>query len=346
MAKDARKENLKRTFGSLINNACAVDGAKYSPWWIGLIMFILGLLLPILPLFVTSAKTQGVSFMANYEYGLGMDKTFGEAINNIDGLLTFNNSDKTIDFTPSSTFTASESDMIGSYVATSGTTNGQYDLRIYYSDTTDANVMSAFVTAKESIKYIKGTTTVAQDGETNVYTPSSIYFFKSSFTMDIYASNTIDKKALMSNLADLNCLDYSDNAGDLKAYFVGTSFDKTNRDNRLNSVKNLKEFINITYESTRTKSMWIGSLIYLGVYFGMNFFMVLMIFLMSRGKNNPNRVLNFWHCIKIDWWQCFCPGLLGMIFGFIFPAQATMFYVMFLALRTMWLTMRELKPQY
>lgn len=345
MAKDARKENVKRVFGSLINNGCAVDGAKFSPWWIGLIMFILGLVLPVLPLFISAAKTEGVTFLGTNEYALGMDKTFGEAINSLDGTLTFDNTSKTISYEANSTYCTSDDSLIGGYVATAGNTNGQYDLRIYYSKgPKDAKEMSAFVTAKEILKYKKGTTTIASVNDEDVYTPSTIYFFETSFVMDVYASNTTNLVARMKSLADLNCFDYDGN--DLKAYFVGTSFDKNNRDSRIEAYNKLVELLNVTYKTARNNDMWIGSLIYIGIYAGMNVFMILMIFIMSRGKNNPNNVLNFWHCIKIDWWACLCPGLLGMIIGFIWPSYATMIYVMLIAMRTMWLSMKELRPQY
>ena len=344
MAKDANKVTVKRVFGSLINNASAVDGGKYSPWWIGLIMFIIGIILPVLPLFVSAANTKGTSFMASCEYGLGMDKTFGETINGLDGTLTFDNVEKSIKYNPNTTYSTQDNDFIGAYISTAGNTNGQYELRVYYSTLTDEKEISDFVQKKENIAYKKGTIEEANGENIETYIPSSIYFFEKTFAMDIYASNSVERKALMNNLADLNCFDYDKQ--NLKAYFVGESFDKSNKDNRITAVNNLKSFIDTTYESTRVKTMWLGSLIYVGIYVAMNLFMALMIFLMSRGKNNPNNCLNFWHCIKIDWWSCFCPGLLGMIFGFIFSGSAVMLYVMFLAMRTMWLTMRELRPQY
>mgnify|MGYP003296225624 CR=1 FL=1 len=336
MAQDARHATIKRVFGSLVSNAQAVDGAKYSPWWVGVIMFILGIILPIVPLFVSAASTDGTSFMSACEYGLGMDKTFGATINGLEGSLTFDNTDKTISY-------SGANGLIGSYVSTSGETNGQYELRVYYSDITDTETISNYVTDQEKVSYKKGTTQIASEND-DAYIPSSIYFFKNTFTMDIYASNSVEKKAIMSNLADLNCFDYD--GSDLKAYFVGSSFDVNKKEDRVNSFNKFKDLIDTTYETTRTKSMWLGSLIYVGIYVAFNLIMALMLFIMSRGKNNPNNYLNFWHCIKIDFWASLCPGILGLIFGFIFSGSAVMIYVMLIAMRSMWLSMRELRPQY
>ena len=346
MAESTKKATVKRVFGSLINNRLAVDGAKFSPWWVGLIMFILGLLLPILPIFVHSATTKGTSFMSACEYGLGMDKTFGVAMSELKGALTFDNTNKTITYTPDdANYKYSDADptLIGGYISTSGDCNGQYELRIYYSETAiTVDSIEEFIKDREGIVYKKGTTAVARLDEDG-YTPSSIYFFKEGFCMDVYASNTKSLKTNMTFISDLKHLDY--NGGDLKKYFVGDSFDKENKDNRIAAMDKLKEFIDITYKTAKTRAMWLGSLLYLGIYAGVNVFMILMIFLMSRGKNNPNRYLTFWTCTKIDWWESLCPGLLGLILGFIFTSQAVMIYVLLISMRTMWLTMREMRPQ-
>lgn len=343
MAESTKKATVKRVFGSLINNRLAIDGAKFSPWWIGLIMFFLGLLLPIVPIFVASARTNGTSFMSACEYGLGMDKTFGVAMSELDGALTFDNTEKTIKYVPNGTYSESDSTLIGGYISTSGDCNGQYELRIYYSETdTTEDAINEFVNSKDGIVYKKGTTTVAgldEDG----YKPTTLYFFKNGFCMNIYASNAKIKKAAMTFLSDLKHLDYD--GEDLKKYFVGDSFDKENKDNRIAAMDKLREFIDITYKTAKTRAMWLGSLLYLGIYAGVNVFMILMIFLMSRGKNNLNRYLTFWTCTKIDWWESLCPGLLGLILGFIFTSQAVMIYVLLISMRTMWLTMREMRPQ-
>ena len=346
MAESTKKATVKRVFGSLINNRCAIDGAKFSPWWVGLIMFVFGLLLPVLPIFVSAAKTEGTTFMKSCEYGLGLDKTFGVAISELDGALTFDNTEKTINYTANNTYNPDDSTLIGGYIATSGECNGQYELRVFYnSSTTTKDEINDYITMKEKIVYRKGTTLPCLSEEEGAYTPSSVYFFKNGFFVDIYASNSSTRKAYMTYVSDLHCLDYD--GGDLKTYFVGGSFDKTNKDSRMAAFDKMKEFLNITYKTEKTRTMWLGSLLYFGIYAGVNVFMILMIFLMSRGKNNPNNYLTFWTCTKINWWESLCPGLLGMILGFIITrVNPVMIYVLLISMRTMWLTMREMRPVY
>ena len=176
--------------------------------------------------------------MSTCEYGLGMDKTFGVAMKELDGALTFDNTEKTIKYVPNSTYSDADSTLIGGYVSTSGDCNGQYELRIYYSEATVTDDIEDFIKTKEAISYKKGTTTVA-GAEDDGYTPSSIYFFKNGFCMDIYASNTKSKKTNMSFISDLKHLDY--NGGDLKKYFIGDSFDQNNKSERIAAMDKLKD---------------------------------------------------------------------------------------------------------
>ena len=72
--------------------------------------------------------------------------------------------------------------------------------------------------------------------------------------------------------------------------------------------------------------------------------MGLMLWLLTRGKNNPNRNLTIWVGVKISWWIDFTPGLLAMILGFVWSAAAGLAYIVLMGLRTMWLSMRSLNP--
>ena len=67
--KQRTKENLGNIFGSLFSNQRAINGSKHNPWWVAIIMFILGVLLPIVPITVNQYNTYGAAFLANYTYG-------------------------------------------------------------------------------------------------------------------------------------------------------------------------------------------------------------------------------------------------------------------------------------
>ena len=67
--KDTTKRTVKNLFASLVKNDSAIDGAKTAPWWIAVILFIIGTFLPIIPIMVNVSKTYGASYIAKYNYG-------------------------------------------------------------------------------------------------------------------------------------------------------------------------------------------------------------------------------------------------------------------------------------
>lgn len=110
-----------------------------------------------------------------------------------------------------------------------------------------------------------------------------------------------------------------------------------------------KKLIVAGYESTKISSAWA----YTGVAAVIDLAMVLIfgltIFLMTRGKNNPFRDYTFLECYKIIGWASFSPALLSL-FAFI-PAIGSssiglLIFVLLLGLRTMWISMKNLRPAY
>ena len=68
--RDRTKEIVKDGFLSLVNNAAAIRGAKAGPLWLTIVMFVLSVLLPVVPIFVSNITTKGDSFLNSYPYGL------------------------------------------------------------------------------------------------------------------------------------------------------------------------------------------------------------------------------------------------------------------------------------
>ena len=67
--KEQNKRTLKNVFLSLIKNDAAIEGAKTAPWWIAVILFVLGTFLPVIPIMVNNGKTYGASFISGNVYG-------------------------------------------------------------------------------------------------------------------------------------------------------------------------------------------------------------------------------------------------------------------------------------
>lgn len=111
-----------------------------------------------------------------------------------------------------------------------------------------------------------------------------------------------------------------------------------------NTFNNWKEFFNKVYIDTRFRSTWTSTGIMVGVDVGVILFMGLMIWILTRGKNNPFRIYSIWDGQKIAYYASFTPGLIALILGFLMSQMSMMFFVLICGVRIMWLSMRTLKP--
>ncbi len=104
-------------------------------------------------------------------------------------------------------------------------------------------------------------------------------------------------------------------------------------------------FLNEGYSSTRISMAWSYSGIMLAISVGIIFLMGLLIFIMTRGKNNPFRIYTFWECQKIGYYAAMSPAILGLLAFIPAFAQMVMFlFPMLFILRTTWMSMRSLRP--
>lgn len=113
---------------------------------------------------------------------------------------------------------------------------------------------------------------------------------------------------------------------------------------RADIFNNFKSFLNNTYKNNKIKSAWIQVGITTGVNAGITIILSLVVFLMTRGKNNPNRVIKWYQCFLICFYAALCPGLLTLIFGFLLSGMEIMLYVLTFGVRVMWMSVRNLRP--
>jgi hypothetical protein len=111
-------------------------------------------------------------------------------------------------------------------------------------------------------------------------------------------------------------------------------------------LNNWKVFYDQGYLATKNSALFYQTLLFLGIYAILVLFMGLMVFLLTRGKRNSFNYLTFWACEKIAMWAAVSPGLLSLILGFMLPSYAVMFFIILMGLRTMWLSMKQLRPSY
>ena len=348
--KDRTKEILKDGFGSLVNNAAAIRGAKSGPLWLTIVMFVLAVFLPIIPLFVSNITTTGDSFLSSYSYGLEnyVSKVAIDLKNNgyefgIDEnhLLSVTKDGNKVNFEDYET-----SQPFATYV---DEVTNEYDFVVYISGKTVTSEKKEVYNTINNTYYSNGGTTVtAYDKEktSTFYRPSYIIFFADSVYMVVNKGATSvktslggDYKTLKANNAYLAVLLTVKNK---EGEVVPQSLSSTTYTDGV--FKNFRLFLNKSYETIRTRNTFATCGIWLGIFFGINVIMGFLLWILTRGKNNPNNYFTPWLTMKIQGRLAFCPGLIALVAGFFLPSYLYIIYIATLGLRAMWVSMKELRP--
>ena len=376
--KDTTKRTLKNTFASLISNEAAIDGAKTAPWWIAIILFILGTFLPIIPIMVNNSKTYGASFMAKDTFGFEQALATVSNEMKIDSYaLTVNDDHQLIatkdsvalentweddkDLTPIAAYDA--------FLKNDGGEDLYYRaLNVFYTDRPfskkGAKSVKDLRKTIESQQYYFGVKEELAGVNSSVelpdadaeyvsgkskHMPSYIIFYKDGVLARIYKYASTSAYSSSYEGSDWKKIDAGtellEKTITVEGYETVAFEEKIEKTDYVNSVKaNWSKIFNKTYSNQKVKTFWFSSGLYYGIYILLGFFMGLLMWLLTRGKNNPNRNINLLIGIKISMWIDFTPGLLAMILGFIWSPSAGIAYIALIGIRTMWLSMRQLNP--
>ena len=311
-------KTFKLILKSLVSNNACIDGGRKRPWYFAAIMFFLAMVFVILPLFIQTWNTNGDDAFKTNAYGLDV------------ATLRFNEE--------------LEKNHLKMYVKTSP--SGE---KFISCEKEDGSAATIDYTHKIPVK----------GSEDQV---DYIFHYRAEFNQEEYASFigdektslvlfyqdrilihvvNFDTKELIQNVVCTNAPKY------LKE---GTSINdllskNENLTTRLNETfGNWKLFIIDAYTFTRLTGVWNICAIMGGINVGVTLFLGLMIWILTRGKNNPYRLFNPWDCQKMAWWTSITPSILALAFGFLIPRFANILYPMILAVRVMWLSMRSLRP--
>ena len=345
--KARTKEIIRDGFGSLVSNASAMRGAKAGPLWLTIVMFFLAILLPIIPIFVQQATTNGSTFLDKYSYNLDRTVTSvamdlknnrnAEFIIGEDHLLTIKEGENVVNFND-----YGSDNIYASYISFPGTDHPEYELVVYLSTAETDKEKENFLNEVNLINFAWNST-YRTDSATSIYHPNMIVFFRSGVYVSIYAdtgTNVISNSFIgdFKTIAPGN--DYLTKFLTVKD--VAQNLYDVNYTNGVYA--NFKKFMDKSYETLKIKNTGLTCLLYFGIFFGASLLMGLLMFLLTRGKNNPNNYFSLWLCLKIQGRLSFCPGLLTMIVGFFLTSQIPLFMIMLLGLRVMWISMKELRP--
>ena len=444
--KTRTKETLKDGFGCLINNAAAMRGAKNGPLWLTIVMFIVAILLPVLPLFISATNSNGSDFIksntygleryvtktaqdlkdAGYEFDLGEDHyltvrgkgfdyndyvTLGTSedgkliatkvyrlgegyVDGVTGQLDF-----TV-FVSNESGSSAEAKAINNYIATktydtvsiygdetlfsqlTNETDGayyNYKLEVSEEEAADgiafkANYRGTAITVlkKGSFEYESedgeevespdykitfvddnaldeakrwNKDAVAEEGK-SYNQPSYFIAFKDTIYVCVGYEGKLFAASSGGNFSKIaakeNCLAWLLEVRTDKGAIVAPSM--INAEYTDGVVKNLKKALNETYNSVKYVNAFATAGIFLGVCAGLTIFMGFLMWIMTRGKNNPNNYFSPWLTIKISARLALSPAIITFVVGLFLPQYASMLFILALGLRVMWISMKELRP--
>jgi len=361
------KENLKLGASAIISNAAVVELGQKKPWYGAIITALLSVVLAALPILTTSLKTKGGDILKGTTYGYET------------GLVHFqqdlNASEKKVEWKiENSSLTVS-----GWKGFLSTEESGSTDAELWYhhvSNVTKKVDFAVFVAFnKETETLLEGKdfsdyvakvynginpTTGAKIGTTlnvNVGTPSSesaetasdknhvntIIFGKNTFrVMKAKANGEWAEEASVGSLRD-----YSGGELPLNSLVKNVSAEPDAVETYIADTKKAwSNYLDKAAEKQIIGSAWKMTGLMAAIFVFFVFFMGLMIFIMTRGKNNPYRIYTFWMTQKMSYWAAFTPALLGMIIGFFVNATILQFlFIILFGFRIMWLSMKTLRPQ-
>lgn len=307
------KNNIKLFFKSLISNNACIDGAKKKPWYTAIIIFFLSLIVALVPTFVKTIKVRGSDSFATYNYGLAeATRAFEENIES--NGVTFTVIDSLVEEKEKNLVCSGDN-----YVFTYTNANGSPEVNFrYIAEPTDEEINSI----------MKSNT-------------SELLFTSKNFYLHLVNFNSSDKTVLK----DLGCI---------KAYkyldtgYTLNSLVAKNDDGTVSTAdtwSNWLKFYDKAYNFDRLTVLWQQCLIIGCVDIAITVLMGFMIWVLTRGKNNPYKlIINFWEGQKIAYWSAVAPAILTCGLGFLLSSFSNALFALLIGIRIMWLSTKSLRP--
>ena len=302
------KNNIKLFFTTLISNNAAIDAGRKKPWYAAVILFLISIVLSVIPSSVLELRKYGdKNFDSTTFLAREALAEFSEAIQYDDGMVVVHESKKV-------------SYIVGRNSETFGDLDSEtmaYNFKFRYSSNENvANVYTAL--NEEKVSYF-------------IFTPDTVY-------MHIVDPNNHD-----SVKVNLMCINAYKKVGEnalKESYSAGA--DKT--ETIQNTWGNWKTLIRQLYNQTRLRAAGMQLGIMSAINVGIVLIMGFMVWVLTRGKNNPYRIFNVWECYKIVAWSALSPAILTSGLGFLIKTFASTIFPLLLGVRVMWLSMKSLRP--
>ena len=302
------KNNIKLFFTSLISNNACIDAGRKKPWYAAIIIFLISMILSVIPTTVLELKKRGDTYFSSTSYNTREATTeFAKHLvdDNVNVYVLKQDKESTLIADSSLDF-----DRVNA-------SSGQVDFKFRYSSNEGATALYTQLT-EEKVSYF-------------VFTPDTLYI------------RIVNPENHDSAVVTLACINAYKKVGEneIKDAFVQDA-DVTETANKTwgNWTNLIKKF----YNQTRLKAAGVQLGIMSAVNVGIVLIMGFMVWVLTRGKNNPYRLFNVWECYKIVFWAALTPAVLTSGLGFLIKTFASTIFPLLLGVRVMWLSMKSLRP--
>ena len=364
---------VKDIFVSLISNRCAIESSKNHHWLSSIIIGLAAPALALVPILTNIANTQGSSavFTSNvndFDHQLtSMLVSLEKGLDKYEFVVSNNEEKRThellayTDFeTTKQLYTPDAIRQLSPLATYKNDYLNQYGATLYYSQYNYAGVnnetAASIIEKAANLKYLVGTTTlkdpeVTYPEEQKFYTPSFMVLFRNGIYIAIFKDSSSEILSYTNAFYDWEHT--NDGFRIVRDTLIVTDKEGSPLPHNPNSLEyvngvfaNWKSLLNDCYLTTKGRSTGVTGGTFYGVYAAMVLFMGLLLWLMTRGKNNSFNYLKLYECLKMAGWAALSPGLLSMILGFLLAQFAITFFILFMGIRVMWMSMKQLKPQF
>ena len=343
--------NLRAGFGSLISNNSCIEAGKNIPFWVPLILALIAAFMPVVPIMVNLSRTNGDSFISGqYTYSFDRDSaiTCVELTQNESSLIL--GEDHYLSYYKSGSIEVKPG--IHKMYAYINAETKQYEMITYFliEDTTNRKTVDDYYKIVADKLYKVGGIAEKQEGDDDkqvYYQPSLLVFYKDGMAIRLnkhsstdvanrFGGNFVNVKAgdLVTRLATVEGVTTPTNPNDITAKYEAGVY------------ANFKSLLNDSYSSIKAQSLWLSTVIYYAIYFGLILLLGFLIFALTRGKRNFNNYLKWYQCMCISGWASITPGILSLILGFLLTNFSMMFFILLMGVRVMWMSMKQLSPNY
>lgn len=362
--------NIKLVFQSLYKNTAAVEGGRFAPTWLSILIFFLSIIFATIPQVITIGRTKGEDILNKNLYHTEVALVdFGNTLKdkNLDLIYEEGSNGYNLNDVSDTEGNNWESAFSENKTVLTDSENSEVNFHYYsFKDIrlTTRTVDGVVTYVDEEFEYLKvyyvGNIENVFTLNKQIQTPARALFSHfSSITdgKDISSTIIFDKQNIFFNLynpvnigkKDQKAVSFIGNASALTEKLsiaeLITKVDENDINYTQKVVNNFKSYLNKMYTPVKNSNMLYASGITSAFYALLGLLIGLVTFLITRGKFNPYREFTFFQSMRIGAWLILSPALITLVLASFLGGQlGSMMFVMLVGIRSVWVSMRTLRP--